>query len=429
MNPIFRPIRFVARSLVCGAAVLSLSAGEAADSRIDITDLGAVADGETVHTVAIQRAIDALAERGGGTVVVPEGEFLSGALFFRPGVHLHLEEGAVLRCPTDMKHFPEQRTRIEGQFVESFNPALVNVDGCDGFRLTGQGTLDGAGRPIWDEFWKRRNAAEDRKNFRNLSVPRARLCIIENSSGVVVKDVTFRNSQFWNLHLYKNDGVLVEGARFEVPDDYKQVPSSDGIDIDSSRNVTIRDCHFSITDDCIALKGTKGPFALEDESSPPVEGIRVSGCVFRRGHSMVTCGSEATIVRDVVVEDCEVRGSMPLLTLKLRPDTPQHYEDIAIRDIRVDAGGAKLFSISKWTQYFDLKGQTEPESFVGGIELSGIRGRIGRMGTIEGNANTEFGRITLEDVEVKAGDARLKKSGAVKDFQMKNVMVNGERLD
>ena len=86
----------------------------------------------------------------------------------------------------------------------------------------GQGTLDGAGRPIWDQFWRERNAAADKSTFRNVGVPRARLALIERSRGVVVDGVTFKDSQFWNLHLYHCEGVAVHNARFEVPDDYKQ---------------------------------------------------------------------------------------------------------------------------------------------------------------------------------------------------------------
>jgi alpha-L-rhamnosidase len=113
--------------------------------RLSILDTGAVADGGTVNTHAIQAAIDRLAGQGGGTVVVPAGVFVSGALFLKPGVHLHLDKGAVLRCSTDMRHFPVQRTRIEGHFEERFNPGLINAAGCDGLTMTGDGTLDGAG--------------------------------------------------------------------------------------------------------------------------------------------------------------------------------------------------------------------------------------------------------------------------------------------
>src|ERR1035438_473778 len=89
-----------------------------------ITKSGAVADDSTVNTKAIQAAIDQLAAKGGGTLVIPKGVFVSGALFFKPKVSLRLTEGAVLKCSTDLSNFPAQRTRIEGHFMDNFTPAF-----------------------------------------------------------------------------------------------------------------------------------------------------------------------------------------------------------------------------------------------------------------------------------------------------------------
>lgn len=404
------------------------NASEYLQNTLHITDVGAVGDSSMLNTQFIQSAIDQMHTQGGGTVVVPRGEFVSGALFFKPGVNLHLQEGAVLRCSREMENFPPQHTRIEGHFEENFTPALINADGCDGFKLTGKGTLDGAGRPIWNLFWKKRKAAKDHKNFNNLSIPRARLCLIENSQDVLIEGITFKDSQFWNLHIYNCQDVQVKRANFRVPDDYRQVPSSDGIDIDSSQSITIQDCSFSVTDDCIALKGTKGPFALEDETSPPVEKIRVSGCEFHRGHGMITCGSEATIVRDVVVENCHVTGAMPVVRLKLRPDTPQCYEDFTFRNITVDNRRAHLFDIQKWTQYFDLMGEPEPNSVVQNIKVLDLRGSIGSLGTITGNANTEFGEITVEDVNVSAKNSKIELDNRVKNISSRNILIDGKAI-
>src|ERR1700761_6715148 len=118
-----------------------------------ITKSGAVADGATVNTKSIQAAIDQLAAKDGGTVIVPKGVFVSGALFFKPKVNLRLAEGAVLKCSTDLSNFPPQRTRIEGHFLPHFTPAFINAKGCDGFELTGDGVLDGDGMQVWEAFW------------------------------------------------------------------------------------------------------------------------------------------------------------------------------------------------------------------------------------------------------------------------------------
>ena len=396
--------------------------------RLSVVESGAVGDAATLDTQAIQSAIDRLAAQGGGTVVVPPGVFVSGALFFKPRVNLHLEKGAVLRCSTDMEHFPPRRTRIEGRFEESFTPALINADGCDGFRIDGDGTLDGEGRPIWDEFWKRRRAAPDPGNFPNLSVARARLALIENSSGVVIDGVTFKDSQFWNLHLYRCREVLVQNARFFVPDDYKQAPSTDGIDVDSSQDVAIRGCYFSVTDDCVAMKGSKGPLAAEDEDSPPVERVRVADCVFKRGHAAVTLGSEATVVRGVVVENCRVLGPMAVVNFKLRSDTPQHYEDVHFRDITLEASRGALLSVQPWKQYTDLRGLPPPRSVVRNLMVSRVRGTYGSFGTIRGNpGQTEIDGVTLENIELRLDKPKLDAPDA-KNLRMRDVVINGAQV-
>jgi len=393
-----------------------------------ITDFGAKADGTTVNTKSIQDAIDHLAGRGGGTIVVPQGVFVTGALFFKPKVNLHLDAGAVLRCSNNVAvDFPAQRTRIEGHFVDNFNPALINAKNCDGLKITGEGTLDGAGMPIWEEFWKQRRASPAGGNFPNIGVPRARLALIESSRGVHVEGITFKDSQFWNLHLYHCDGVTVNKVRFQVPDDYRQAPSTDGIDVDSSRNDTIDGCFFSVTDDCIALKGSKGPHAMEDRDSPPVEHIRVRNCTYKRGGGVLTLGSEATVVRDVLVEDCKIVGNVRIATLKLRPDTPQHYEDITFRRITSETTAGPILSIQPWSQYFNLQGAAPPMSVVRNLDLTGIKGKYASFGTIRPNpGQTEISDILFKDLNVEIQQRDKLVASGVKDLRFENVVVNGK---
>jgi alpha-L-rhamnosidase len=407
------------------ASVWGAMAGttHAAAKQALITDFGAVADDSTVNTKAIQSAIDSLAGQG-GTVVVPKGVFVSGALHLKPKVNLHLDKDAVLKCSTDLSNFPAQRTRIEGHFEDAFTPGLINADGCDGLKISGEGTFDGAGMPIWELFWKNRAA---NPNFANIGMPRARLAILSNSRNVTVEGVTFKDSQFWNLHIYNCEDVLVRNARFQVPDDYRQAPSTDGIDLDSCRRVTVDGCFFSVTDDCIAAKGSKGPFALDDKSSPPVEHIRIRNCTFKRGNGMLTLGSEATIVRDIVVENCKAIGKVQLAVLKLRPDTPQHYEDIHYRNITLESSvGGNIISVQPWKQYFDLKGQQPPKSVVKNITLTNIKGKFGSFGTIRPNpGQTEISGVVLKDFDVQLTQDKLNIADT-DGVKLVNVVVNGK---
>src|ERR1044071_2040617 len=151
------------------AATQSFKAKSASSKRVSVADLGAVGDGKTLNTASIQSAVDQLASKGGGTLVIHKGVFLSGAIFLKPGVNLHLEEGAVLKGSTDRKDYPKMRTRIEGHF-EEWLPALVNADRVDHLRITGSGTLDGNGAPFWEDFWARR---KENPKTTNLDVERS----------------------------------------------------------------------------------------------------------------------------------------------------------------------------------------------------------------------------------------------------------------
>ncbi len=390
-------------------------------ARASVADFGAVGDGKTLNTARLQSVIDQLAAQGGGTLVVPKGVFLTGALFLKSGVNLHLDAGAVLKGSTDRKDYPKTRTRVEGHF-EEWLPALVNADGVDHLRITGPGTLDGNGAPFWEDFWARR---KENPKTTNLDVERPRLAHISNSEDVRIGGVTFKDSGFWNLHLYRCRNVVVENVRFQVPDGVR-CPSTDGTDIDSCQDVTIRGCTYRVDDDCIAVKGSKGPLAMGDKDSPPVEHIRVTGCTFERGHGVVTLGSEATVVRDVVVENIKVVGPINLVRLKLRPDTPQRYEDIHYRDITLDSNAGAIMAVLPWTQFFDLKGQPPPKSVVRNVTLSNVRGTYGSFGSLQGNpGQTEISDITLENIDVRLTNEKLN-AVDVKNLKVEKVNVNGK---
>ena len=407
--------------------VATAAHAQAGGKRLSVISQGARPDGKTINTKAIQATIDKLAAEGGGTVVVPAGVFVSGALFLKPGVNLHLDKGGVIRAAVEdvAANFPAMRTRIEGHFEDAFTPALINAKGCHGLRITGQGTLDGAGQPIWEKFYRMRREHTGPGDFANIAIPRARLALLEDSQGILVEGVTFQNSQFWNLHLYKCQDVMVRNARFQVPDD-QQAPSSDGIDIDSCQRVIVDGCTFNVTDDAIACKGSKGPFAAQDLDSPPVQIVRIRNCHFKRAHQALACGSEATLIRDVVMENCKLENVNNLTLLKLRPDTPQHYEDIHFRNITLDNPRGTIFAARPWTQYRDLKGQPPPRSIVRNISLENIKGRFGAFGSIQPNpGQTTISDILFKDIDVQLSQPNLTVADGVTNVRLQNVKVNG----
>ncbi len=387
-----------------------------------VTDFGAVAGGETINTAAIQRAIDTAAGKGGGTVVVPAGVFRSGSIFLKQGVALHLAEGAVLKGSENIEDYPKRTTRIEGHF-EPWRLALVNAQNLTGVRISGPGKLDGSGPVYWRAYWQRR---KENPKCTNLEVERPRLVFIDRCTDVRLENTALQDSGFWNLHLYRCRDVVVENVRITLPGATRELrgPSTDGIDIDSSQNVAVRKCYISTHDDNIALKGSKGPFAAQDADSPPVENILVEDTEVGDGNGLITCGSEATIVRKVTVRNCVLSGDATLLTLKLRPDTPQHYEHITLDGIRL-AGRGRLLNVAPWMQFFDLQGQPPPSRQVNDIVLKNITGSYRMLGALNGNAGDVLRDITLENIDVQLAEERFR-LGPVENLVLKNVKVNGK---
>lgn len=411
---------------LCGLVLLPallavfIPGATAAEKQVSIAAAGAVGDGTTLNTATIQKAIDQLAADGGGTLVIPPGEFLSGAIFLKPGVNLHLDKGAVLKGTTNILDYPELETRIEGHF-QVWIPALLNANKVDHLRISGEGTIQGGGRPYWDAFWKARG---ENKDVTNLAVKRPRNVFISDSKDVQISGVALRESGFWNLHLFRCDGVVVENM--DIRSSWSRAPSTDGIDVDSCQNVLIRGCYISVNDDNIGLKGNKGTSALDDKTVLPVEHIRITDCTFGQGNSALTLGSEATLVRDVVIENCKLTGTEKncVLKLKLRPDTEQHYENITARNITVDNPAAQLVSIQPWTQFFDLQGKPAPNQIAVNITLENITGTMRDFGVVNGPAQSTVTNLVFKNLNLKLSNPAVNVKN-VKALKFENALING----
>ena len=285
----------------------------------NIADYGAISDPVNVQTELIQSVIDKAAEEGGGVVVIPEGIYKSGALFFRQGTHLHLLRGAVLLGSEHIYDFPVVMTRIEGEVCKYF-PALINADGLDGFTLTGCGTIDGNGSPYWKAFRIRR---QWNPKCTNKDEQRPRLLHVSNSRNVTIADVTLQNSPFWTCHIYKTDHIKLLNLRIFSPREPIKSASADGIDLDVCSNVHVKGCRITVNDDAICFKGGKGPWADKDENNGPNSNILVEECFFdRTTGSCVTCGSECIQTHNILIRNCKVdRARTRLSTMSISLST------------------------------------------------------------------------------------------------------------
>jgi polygalacturonase len=403
------------------SAVVSPSADGAEGKRFDIALHGAVADGTTVNTKSIQSAIDQCAAEGGGTLVVPKGVFVTGSIILKPKVNVEVLEGGVLKGSTDAADYPMATRRIAGA-VEPHRLAMINAEKCDGLRITGPGTLDGNNPALFEQA----AAAKFRADPIQYKFPQ--LCFIKDSSNVTVSGVKFERSAFWNLHFYRCQEILVEKSSFRV-DHRTRSPSSDGVDLDSCKKARIQGCLFDVEDDCIALKGTRGPDAHADRDSPPTENIHVSDCTFIRGHGGVSLGTEATIVRNVTIENCKAtldrRAGM--LRFKVRTDTPgQLYENIRMSNIEMvnSPGLIVMTRLNHGTKQV----VNEPHRVIRNLTIENVTGTCEQFGVLLGNEMTDVTDVNFKNIDVKVKTPGSGISSDVKNLKMENVRVNGEPL-
>lgn len=388
-----------------------------------ITEYSVKKDSNLLQTKQIQAVIDKAANSGGGVIVIPEGTFLSGALFFRPRTHLYLEEGAVLKGSDDISHFPVLQTRIEGETCKYF-PALVNADKVDGFTISGKGTINGNGLRFWKAFWLRR---EWNPKCTNKDEMRPRLLYVSNSNNVQISGVTLKNSPFWTSHYYKCNNLKLLNLTIISPVKPVKSPSTDAIDLDVCNNVLVKNCFMAVNDDAIALKGGKGPVSDKNPENGGNYNIIIEDNTYGFCHSALTCGSESIHNRNIILRRNKVNGAQIILHLKMRPDTPQNYEYITVEDITGEAG--KFISIRPWTQFFDLKGETPPPpSRSSNIIMRNMDVQCKTFFDVENSDKYQLSNFLFENLTVKAENRKKIEKDYIKNLTLKNVKVNGVAL-
>lgn len=391
-----------------------------------ITKYGVSNDSTKLHTAAIQNVIDKAEANGGGTIVIPKGVYLTGALFFKPKTKLLLQEGAKLKGSDNIDNYPLIPSRMEGRSIYYY-AALINAYHVDSFQINGPGTIDGNGLKYWEYFWFYRDSVKNTgRSATNLEVHRPRLLFIWGCNNVTIKDVKLHNSGFWTTHLYQCNNVLIENCDIRSPFKPVKAPSTDGIDIDVCKKVTLRKCYISVNDDAVCIKGGKGPDAHLRRENGIVEDILIEDCVFGESHGTLTLGSESIHARNIVMRNCKMEHNTSILRLKMRPDTYQIYENIRIENITGKCG--TIISMAPWTQFFDMFGSTEkPFAIVRNISFSNINVQCKTVGTMQGNAADTVSNILFSNVTATAEAATLKTNYT--GIQFNNVTVNGSPFD
>ncbi|HYV47315.1 MAG TPA: glycosyl hydrolase family 28 protein [Myxococcaceae bacterium] len=323
---------------------------------LDVVERGADPTGKTPSTTALQKTIDAAATSG-GTVLVPAGLFVTGTLVMRSRVTLYLASGAVLRGSGDPADYPKDPGRHETGSDESIQSAdqryqgqtmtfsrLILFDGAEAARIIGRGTIDGNGSHLRRE----RNAVPN-------------LIRIRRGRRISIKDVLLRDAAAWTVHVLAARDVHLDNVK--ILNDRANL-NTDGVDVDSSQDVSVRGSFIHTKDDAVCVKATNNSDLLAD-----VERVEVTGNVLSSTDAAMKVGTEsqAAHFRDIQFRDNDVFDTGRAMSVVVRDGAA--YARIAFRDIRVGPGVTHLVE-----------------------QVIGVRsGRKKALGTVE--------RLTFENVD------------------------------
>jgi len=400
---------------IAAVALIATAQTTKAPKRFVISDYGAVGDGTTLNTKAIQGAIDKCAQSGGGVLVVPKGTFMSGAIFLKQGVSLLVEKDGVLKGTTNIDDYPQIQTRWEGT-EEMWTSAFVNAEGMTDFEITGEGTIDGSG-----EDWMKNNpmrgrgrgpapAAADGTTPPPPPAPpadqprpqrrgRPRLIGIQNSKRVRVTNLNLHNQAVWCLFILYSEDVLAENLKITAE---HNIPSSDGMDIDSSKRVHVNNVYIDVNDDCISIKSGKDADGLR--VNRPSEDILIENSHFAYGHGGVAMGSETSGgIRNVEVRNCiSDSGNFAPIRFKTQPSRGGVVENITYRDMKLhETRQAFEFSL-EWRMVPPIAPPAKVLPIVRNVKIINVSGDVNSVGIIHGLAGSPIRDIVFQNCDITA---------------------------
>lgn len=378
----------------------------------------------------IQAAVDRCAEMGGGTVVVPKGEWHTGKIHLRSNINLHLEDGAKLIFsdnPDD--YLPVVFTRWEGTECYNYSP-LIYANSCENISITGKGTLIGSGEKWWN--WKalQQKAADRLYNMAadNVAVEerifgtreaalRPQFIQTINCKNVLLEGFTIIDGPQWTIHpvycenmTVRNVNVLTRGH------------NTDGLNPDSCKNVLIEGCTFETGDDCVAINS-----GLNEDGwrvHRPCENIEIRNCTMNGGHGAIVIGSAISGgVKNVYAHDCKISGTMQGIRLKSMRGRGGCVDGVKIEDIEINSVSDQAIQINMFYEFSTVMPRTQTPSEFKNIEVKNIKGEGARVGIqLKGLPEKPLQNVTLQNITLEAEqDFSFSDIG---DTKMINVKVN-----
>jgi len=395
-----------------------------------LSDFGGKGDGDTDNKGAFDQILSAVAESGGGRIVVEPGIYLiKGPIHLNSHTNLHLEEGARLvfgNNPDD--YLPVVLTSWEGTRAYNYSPFIYAKDATD-VSITGRGEIDGNASTTWNS-WKQLQDPDKKllRSMNNQAAPleerifgeghylRPHLVQFYACKNILVEDVKISDSPFWCLHFVFSSDITVRRITYEAFNF-----NNDGIDPESSENVLIEDVVFNNRDDNIAIKAGRD---LEARTlNRPSRNIVVRNCLFN-GHNAIAVGSEMSGgVHNVYVQDCSFAGKVIYgFYLKGNRDRGGMVHDIYARNIAFDSTRSTIIIDSNYKN----QGSCCPPVFKN-IQIESITANHASDHGIylKGSPQVHLDSVFIRDVEIKSATKSLEVN-YMDHLEMERVRINGQ---
>lgn len=362
----------------------------------NIKDFGAVEDGKTVNTIAIQKTIDECSLNGGGQVLIPQGDYLCGGLTLCSNMELHLMEGASLIASISHDDFIQLPIAKKRSFTDKGGfYAFLYAEEESNITISGLGTIDGQGTKQVARISNPKRLDQDGR-LRNI--------LLISCKKLLVKDLSINNSSCWNQHYLDCEDLKIENIKVFNHGNH----NNDGLDIDSCRRVIVKDCFIDSDDDAFCLKSTTNDYC---------EDIEIYNCIAASKCNAIKIGTDAIGgYRNINIHDCKVITSTDKnigafgspfcgwAAINICPMDGGLVENISITNIDIDGPYVALFiRIGERCQTVRLNDKPKAVQQIKNLNIKGIRGKVSSNWgcALLGSSKAYMENVLIEDVDLE----------------------------
>ncbi len=400
----------------------------------DILKYDADPSGKRKSTLAFASAIKKASQNGGGTVYVPEGNYLTGPIHLKSNIKLNLDKNAVIKFSTyPPDYLPPVFTRFEGMELYNFSPLIYAKD-CNNVAITGSGKIIGNGQAWWHHKKNQEKTARVLQQMILEGTPPEKRIIADNYSeylrpsfiqtvnckNVLISDLTIKDGPMWTVHPVYSENVTIRNLKIET-----HGPNTDGIDIDSCSNVIIRNCVFDTDDDCIALKSglNKDGWRV----NRPTRNVFINGIYTKKGHGGIVIGSEMSGgIENVLAQNCTFNGTDRGLRIKSMKGRGGYIKNIYFRNITMNDIQKQAIRINMNYGSSTLQPKTEKPPLCKNIYYENITCKNAETAAeFIGLSHQLTQNIYLKDIDITAKKGLTAEN--IKNIELKNTNISAPK--